>query len=44
MTFRSQELSFLQLFYKALAMNADSYSNCENLFPSIGLVVFAFQK
>ena len=42
--FRSQELSFLQLFYKALAMNADSYSNCENLFPSIGLVVFAFQK
>ena len=31
-TFRSQELSFLRLFYKALAMNADSYSNCQNLF------------
>ena len=28
-TFRSQELSFLRLFYKALAMNADSYSNCQ---------------
>jgi len=33
-TFRSQELSFLGLFYKALAMNADSYSNCQNLFRS----------
>jgi len=34
-TFRSQELSFLRLFYKALAMNADSYTNCQNLFRSI---------
>jgi len=33
-TFRSQELSFLRLFYKALAMNADSYSNCQNWFRS----------
>jgi len=31
-TFRSEELLFLRLFYKALAMNADSYSNCQNLF------------
>jgi len=34
-TFCSQELSFLRLFYKALAMNADSYTNCQNLFRSI---------
>jgi len=33
-TFRSEELSFLRLFYKALAMNADSYSSCQNLFRS----------
>ena len=33
-TFSSQEVSFLRLFYKALAMNADSYSNCHNLFCS----------
>jgi len=33
-TFRSQELSFLRLFYKTLAINADSYSNCQNLFRS----------
>jgi len=33
-TFRSQELSFLRLFYKALAMNADSYSSYQNLFLS----------
>ena len=33
-TFRSEELSFLRLFYKALTMNADSYSNCQNLFHS----------
>jgi len=33
-TFCSQELSFLRLFCKALAMNADSYSNCQNLFRS----------
>ena len=26
---RQQQLSFLRLFYKALAMNADSYSNWE---------------
>ena len=32
--FRYQELSFLRLFYKALAMNSDSYSNCQNLFRS----------
>jgi len=31
--FRSQDFSF-QLFYKALAMNTDSYSNCQNLFHS----------
>jgi len=30
----SQELSFLRLFYKALAMNADSYNNCQHLFCS----------
>jgi len=30
--FRSEELLFLRLFYKALAMNADTYSNCQNLF------------
>jgi len=36
--------SFLRLFYKALAMNADSYSNCQNLLRSTGLVVFVFQK
>ena len=34
-TFRSEELSFLRLFYKALAMNTDSYTNCQNLFRSI---------
>ena len=33
-TFRSEELSFLRLFYKALTINADSYSNCQNLFRS----------
>ena len=33
-TFRSEELSFLRLFYKALAMNAGSYSTCQNLFRS----------
>ena len=43
-TFRSEELSFPGLFvprnfcssdyfYEALAMNVDSYSNCQNLFP-----------
>jgi len=32
--FRSQDFSFLRLFYKALAVNADSYSNCQNLFRS----------
>jgi len=32
--FRSQELLFLRLFCKALAMNTDSYSNCQNLFRS----------
>jgi len=42
MTFRSQELSFLQLFYKALAMNADSYSNCQNLFRSSSGVFVLF--
>jgi len=31
-TFHSQELSFLRLFNEALAINADSYSNCQNLF------------
>ena len=41
-TFRSQELSFLRLFYKALAMklNADSYSNCQNLFRSRPSICF----
>ena len=29
-----RNLSFLRLFYKALAMNTDSYSNCQNLFRS----------
>jgi len=42
-TFRSQELSFLRLFYKALTVNADSYSNRQNL-SVVGLVVFVFQK
>jgi len=38
--FRSQDFSFPATFvpptilYKALAMNADSYSNCQNLFCS----------
>ena len=37
--FRSQDFSFPGTFvpptiYKALAMNADSYSNCQNLFRS----------
>jgi len=39
-TFRSEELSFLRLFYKALTINADSYSNCQNLFRRCVHVVF----
>jgi len=39
-TFRSQELSFLRLLYKALTMNADSCSNCQNLFRRCVRVVF----
>ena len=38
--FCSQDFSFLRLFYKALTMNADSYSNCQNLFRRYARVVF----
>jgi len=40
----SWELSFLRLFYEALAMNADSYSTCQNLFRSRPNVCFPENK